>query len=170
MLCSPYDGGLLEAPRRLAFEDVETLKGGDREKSTLDHKRFSTQFVLKDVAEDFVAFANSAGGRIIFGALEKDDRLTGYEGIAAEDLRKWTSRVRNAAHAVQPPVDVDVRDIETPDGKCILVVEIPPDQLGPFQYQGKYLQRASSGNVAMPHSSVVHAVATARSAGFGLRR
>jgi len=103
--------------RQVTFEDIETLKDtGDREKSILDYKRFPApnQFVLKDVAEDFAAFANGAGGRLLYGAIEQNERLVDFDGIEERDLRAWTSRFRNAAHTVQPPVDIDVRDVKMP--------------------------------------------------------
>jgi hypothetical protein len=156
--------------RELTFEDVDSLRtSGDREKATLDYKRFNRERPLINtdgIAEDFTAFANSGGGRLILGAIEEDDRLRELQGVSEDDARRVRSTIRNIAHLVQPPVDLDTRDIQLPDGTYTFVVDIAAGQPGPFQFRGKYLQRASSGNVPMPHTSVVNAVlATSREGG-----
>ena len=147
--------------RELTYDDVESLRtAGDREKAILDYKRFAKNFAIdgEALATDFVAFANSGGGRIVFGAVEENERLKEFSGVPAEKLRMVSMSIRNTAHRVQPPVDIDVRDVDLPAGGYIVVVEIVPGQLGPFQFQGKYGQRAGSGNVPMPHTNVVNAV------------
>jgi Schlafen, AlbA_2 len=155
--------------RDLTFEDVDTLRGsGDRERSILDYKRFDSDLTIDSakLADDFGAFANSGGGRLVIGAIEKDERLVSFKGVPEKHLRRTFSTIRNTAHRVQPPVDLDVRELMTPDDEFVFLIEIRPGQAGPFQFQGRYLQRATSGNVAMSHTSVVNAVqAASRSVG-----
>jgi hypothetical protein len=82
-----------------------------------------------------------------------------FEGVAKEKSRSISASIRNAAHVVQPPVDIEVTDVEIPSTETVLfVVEIRPGQRGPFQYDGRYVQRIGDGIKAMPHTSVVHAV------------
>jgi hypothetical protein len=153
--------------RSLTFRDVEVLKeSGQRERTVLDYKRFDPNtfaISVEKIADDFAAFANAGGGRLVFGAVEKDERVVDFAGAPKRKRKSITASLRNAAHVVQPPVDIEVVDVEIPKDKTfVFVVEIRSGQRGPFQRGGRYLQRVADGNVAMPHTSVVQAVLTSR--------
>lgn len=148
---------------QLTFADVEELKdAGAREKTRVDYKEFAkTAFPMarEKLAEILASFANSGGGRIVFGAVEKDERIVRFEGADKERSGAISAGIRNAAHSVQPPVDTETVDIQIPGTEALLfVVEVKPGQRGPFQYEGRYVQRIGDGAKAMPHTSVVNAV------------
>jgi hypothetical protein len=144
--------------------DLETLMGHP-ERTVLDYKQArNPSHVGSDaLAEDLCAFANTGLGRIVFGAEEGDrDDLARLPGVPNDEIKKLRSKIRNAAHAVQPPVDVDVQDVALADDASALVVEIRPTPgRGPHQYKGRYLMRSADGNTFMVHSNVVQAVLAA---------
>ena len=151
---------------KLTFADVEDLKmSGSRERTFLDYKEFDPRNLplpREKLAQLLSAFANSGGGRVVFGVVEENEQIVKFEGAKKEKNRAIKASIRNAAHSVQPPVDVEVVDVPSPKETLLYVVEVQPGQRGPFQVDGRYLQRAGDGNVAMPHTSVVHAVQAAQ--------
>jgi hypothetical protein len=155
--------------RGLTFQDVEILKeSSEREKAFLDFKEFDFTpgkkwFDLKGVGDDLAAFANSGGGRLIFGAKEKDEHLVEFKGVPRDKRQGVDAKLRNTAHSVHPPVDIEVVDIEIPGTETyIYVVEIRAGQRGPFLHSEKYRERRGAANVAMSHTSVVQAVLAAQ--------
>lgn len=155
---------------------MESLKdSGARENTSLDYKEFDDDNLplpREKLAPILAAFANSGGGRLVFGAKDKDERILAFQGASKKKSRAITASIRNAAHAVQPPVDVEVVDIDIPRTETLLfVVEVRAGQRGPFQYDGRYLQRVGDGVAPMPHVNVVNAVqaaAPSRVSGSGL--
>jgi Putative DNA-binding domain len=156
---------------KLQYTDVEALKeAGAREKRLLDYKAFSPKVLPmppEHLAPILAAFANSGGGRLVFGAVEKDERIVRFDGAPAAQKHAITSTIRNAAHSVQPPVDFESVDVPIPGTDTVLfVVEVRSGQRGPFQHDGRYVQRIGDGVKAMPHTSVVYAVQAAQPVRF----
>ena len=156
---------------KLSYPDVEELRGlwGARENLPgLQAVRFRRPPDDQGrLAPILAAFANSGGGRLVFGAVEKDERIVEFEGAPKAKSRAITASIRNAAHSVQPPVDVEVTDIPIPKTETLLfVVEVRPGQRGPFQNNGRYVQRVGDAVTAMSHTSVVHAVQAAQQVRF----
>ena len=114
--------------RELTLEDVESLKtSGDREKANLDYKQFNRGgkgglLHAVDLADDFMAFANSGGGRLVLGAVEEREALKDLEGVEEAKIRDVFSTILNIAHMVQPPVNADAREVKIPDGTYVFVV------------------------------------------------
>jgi predicted HTH transcriptional regulator len=93
--------------RSLTFPDVEVLKtSGDRESTVIDYKQFNQNGSVdpEKLADDFAAFANSGGGRLVIGVKEKkDESIDGFAGIPKAKVRGVTSTLRNMSHRVPPP-------------------------------------------------------------------
>lgn len=148
---------------KLEFVDLEELReSGQRETTSLDYKAFDPRqspHLPKALPDALAAFANSGGGRIVFGAVDDAERILRFEGIAKEKRRAVGAGIRSASHVVQPPVDIEVKDVEIPGTQEVLfVVEVKAGQRGPFQVDGRYVQRIGDAIKAMPHTSVVHAM------------
>jgi hypothetical protein len=145
----------------LTKADLETLMGRP-ERTVLDYKQAQNPSHINPDAlgDDLCAFANTGLGRMVFGAEEGDrDDLARLPGVPNADIGKLRSKIRNASHAVQPPVEVDVQDVPLTKDASALVVEIRPTPgREPHQFKGRYLMRSADGNTAMLHSSVVRAV------------
>jgi len=152
---------------KLTYADVADLKeSGVRETTFLDYKRFNQKalpMLNEKLAEILAAFANSGGGRLVFGAVEEGEQIVDFEGVPVGKDRAVKASIRNAAHSVQPPVDIEVVGIPMPQtGDLLYVVEVRPGQRGPFQFNGRYVLRAGDGVAPMPHTSVVNAVQAAQ--------
>jgi hypothetical protein len=137
----------------------------------LEFKRFSVPatgvFDIHDLAGVLCGMANTAGGRVILGAVpDKDERLVGFDGVPGTRVRAVLQRVQEAAASVQPAVNVALHTVDTPGGSGrAVVIGVALDGSGPRQHQGRYLMRVDSTNRPMPHSMVVSAVLDARSRG-----
>ena len=147
--------------------DLETLMGRP-ERTVLDYKqaRNPSHIGADALGEDLCAFANTGLGRIVFGAEEGErDDLARLTGVPNAEVKKLRSKIRNAAHSVQPPVDVDVQDVPIADDSSALVIEVRPTPgRGPHQYKGRYWMRSADGNTFMLHTNVVQAVLAASGA------
>lgn len=145
----------------LTAEDLTTLIGKP-ERSVLDYKQAQnpSDMDADKMAEDLCAFANVGLGRLVIGAEEGDrDQAARLSGVPAALVKSCRSKLRNAAHAVQPAVHLDIQEIEVTGGRFVIVVEIRRASFGgPHQFRGKYGTRSSDGNTFMLHSSVVQAI------------
>jgi hypothetical protein len=85
---------------RLTYADLESLKeSGAREKTSLDYKSFDENNLplpREKLAPILASFANSGGGRLVFGAKEKDERIVAFEGAPKSKSRAITASIRNA--------------------------------------------------------------------------
>jgi hypothetical protein len=137
----------------------------------LELKRFSTAstgvFDIDDLAGVLCGMANTAGGRVIMGAVaDKNERLGGFEGVPEARLRSVMQRIQEAAARVQPPVNVELHPVGVPEGQnLVVIIAVVTDRQGPRQHQGRYLMRVESTNRPMPHSMVVAAVSESRAGG-----
>lgn len=145
----------------LTTGDLQTLLGRP-ERTILDYKQAKNPHHIapESLAEDLCAFANTGVGRIVFGAEEGDrDDLARLTGVPNDEIKKLRSKIRNASHTVQPPVEIDIQDVPVAETSSVIVVEIRPvPARGPHQYKGKYWMRSADGNTFMLHSSVVQAI------------
>lgn len=80
------------------------------------------------MAGEIVAFANSGGGRIIFG-VEKDGTITGLTGAEAEKVGEDMAKI--AWDSVRPPFSILSKSIPTTDG-IVVVIEIPYGPSKPY--------------------------------------
>lgn len=97
--------------------------------------------VIKDVSKDVSAFANSAGGVIIYGMLEKGNIPTGLDdGLDPKYVsREWLEQIINSN--IQRRIDgVRIKQIELSgirSGKVVYVVYIPQSLQAPHQASDK---------------------------------
>lgn len=141
----------------LTIADVQTLLGHP-EHAALDYKlsHDPSRSSPEALGDDLAAFANTGVGRLIFGAKETNDELVDLPGERLGEIAKLRSRIRNAAHTVQPSVKVDMQHLPISAERSVLVVEVTPaPSRRPHQHRGRYLFRSADGNVPMPHSMVV---------------
>jgi predicted HTH transcriptional regulator len=128
----------------LTLDDLDTINrliaDGIEESINLDYKASpalardsgSTNELCKDVS----AFANSAGGQIVYGVAE--DRTTrkptaGDPGVTDPKItREWLEQILNSK--IQPRISgVRTAAIDNKKGGAIFVITIPPNQVGPHQ-------------------------------------
>ncbi len=151
----------------LTYDDVDSLRLEKvEERFNLDYK--GSLPAQEKLAETLCALANTGGGRLLVGAVttESDHRIESFRPMDAEKLRSVMSRITNAAHLAQPPVQHDLKVIEVP-GKAefLVVVEVRDSGTGPHQFSGRYLHRVGPANVAMSHAAVVSGIEAARRLG-----
>lgn len=124
----------------LDYKDSRALEKTDRKKA--------------DISKDVSAFANAAGGTIVYGVSEKGQRPTEIDGgVDPTDIsREWLENVINST--IQPRIDVihinQIALTEHP-GRVLYVVEIPQTMAsGPHQANDhKYYKRFNFQSVAM---------------------
>ncbi|MBD2361568.1 ATP-binding protein [Anabaena minutissima FACHB-250] len=122
-------------------EDIELLiQEGVQESLTLDYKRCASLDKRnpdrnKELSKDVSAFANSAGGVIIYGVIETNHLPTkidvGYD--PAEITREWIEQVINST--IKRRIDgIRIKQIELKNnhpGRVIYVVSIPQSKRAP---------------------------------------
>ncbi len=94
-----------------------------------------------DLAAEIVAFANTDGGWLVFGVTD-DRQVTGVN-----DPDRLAQQVDNVAyHNCEPPLTVVQETVTTPEGKTLLVVQVPKGDQRPYRTnKGRYFIRTSSG-------------------------
>ncbi len=125
-LHSLIDGGGVES-LYLEFKASEALSGEN----------------IAEICKDVTAFANAAGGQIVYGVSEdkKGQSFTLDGGIRNPKFsREW---IDNILRRVQPPLQgVRIDQIKVSDGHSAFVLTIPQTQTGPHQATDhKYYQR-----------------------------
>jgi hypothetical protein len=141
-----------------SFDDISRLISEDIEESlNLDYKaspalsRDSER--VDEMCKDVSAFANSAGGQIIYGVAE--DRETRKPtnddpGITdAKITREWIEQVISSK--IQPRISgIQTAQIDNQKGGAVFVITIPPSQTGPHQAPDKrYYKRFGLQSVPM---------------------
>jgi Putative DNA-binding domain len=134
------------------FHTIKTLKdltslitGGGAESLYLEFKAtdaLSGESIV-EICKDVTAFANSAGGQIIYGISEdkKTQSFTLDSGVSNPKItREW---IDNILRRVQPPLQgVRIDQITISEGHSAFVLTIPQTQTGPHQATDhKYYQR-----------------------------
>ncbi len=122
-------------------EDIELLiHNGVQESLTLDYKRCASLDKRNptrktELSKDVSAFANSAGGMIIYGVIETNHLPTGIDvGYDPTDItREWIEQVINST--IQRRIDgIRIKQIElrkSNPGRVIYVVHIPQSRHAP---------------------------------------
>lgn len=111
----------IELPRDPLAEVSRMAAQG--EGATLEYKQKlpDTKSEKRTVLKTVVAFANGAGGTILFGVSD-DGEINGLEGVLAEERRKLTDLIRSL---VAPPPAARVWQ-QQPDGRSVLILEVLP--------------------------------------------
>lgn len=135
---------------------IESLiKNQVQESLNLDYKRSksleNTDYNKNEISKDVSAFANSDGGKIIYGVIEKNhipEKID--EGIDVEGKREWLEQVINSK--IKPRIQnviITPIDLTSHSGKAIFVVEIP---VGTTAFQAsdyRYYKRFNFQSVPM---------------------
>lgn len=146
--------------------DLEELVGDDVQESlTLDYKQSAAlaknDASRNELAKDVSAFANSAGGRIVYGIIEENHSPTGIDGGVdpAQITREWIEQVIRSR--IQPVVQgVVIKPIRLTNGFFCYVIDIPQAiALAPHQaFDNKYYRRANFLSVPMEDYEVKDAL------------
>jgi len=128
--------------------DAGVPEGRDVEyKSTFNFKENEHQKTfLKEVA----AFANSAGGDILYGVTEGAGIPTGIPGLEAFDVDATILRLNDLIRSrIQPRLfGVQFRPVSLTTGRIVFIVRVPKASGGPFMLEDKFYIR--SGPSARP--------------------
>lgn len=94
----------------------------------------------RELAKDLVCFANTDGGRILFG-VDDDGRMTGVPDV--DDLML---KVDEVAHEhCEPPVTAVVETVDVSGGAAVVVVSVPKGDARPYRTKrGQYFVRAGT--------------------------
>lgn len=126
-----------------------------QESLELDYKRSDalakTDAKKNEISKDVSAFANSAGGRIIFGIVEEGHKPVRLDGGSdpTEISREWLEQVINST--IQQRIQgVRIKAIPLSAGGHAFVVDIPRSETGPHQANDKrYYKRFEFQSVPM---------------------
>src|SRR3954470_15985012 len=139
----------------LSFTTIEALvAAGLREGRTLDFKRDPVGGRDEDKPEflaDVSAFANTAGGDLLFGVEESGGEATAAPGVALDDPDAEIRRLDGVLRAGLDPrlPTVDLRWLPGPNGRGFLIVRVPRSFLAPhrvvFRDHAKFYGRNSAG-------------------------
>ncbi|MDP2214759.1 helix-turn-helix domain-containing protein [Phenylobacterium sp.] len=138
-------------------DDLQALINDQVQESLeLDYKRSdalskSDQKAKNEISKDVAAFANSAGGRIIYGVIEQGHNPVRLDDGSdpAEITREWLEQVINSTIQQRIP-GVRIKAIPLPTGRLAFVVDIPRSETGPHQAIDKrYYKRFEFQSVAM---------------------
>lgn len=126
-----------------------------QESLELDYKRSDalakTDKAKNEISKDVSAFANSAGGRIIYGVVEQGHKPIGLDAGSdpAEITREWLEQVINSTIQQRIP-GVRIKAISLSAGGQAFVVDIPRSETGPHQASDKrYYRRFEFQSVPM---------------------
>jgi ATP-dependent DNA helicase RecG len=95
----------------------------------------------KQLAEEFVAFSNSLGGKLILGVTDEGI----VKGLNSDDVRRFNQMISNvASQHVRPPIH-PLKEIIDYEAKKILVIKIPYGINKPYcTNDGKYITRSGA--------------------------
>lgn len=156
------------------------INDGVGESLTLDYKATAaltpmTESIKKEIGKDVSAFANSAGGTIVYGLVEANHLPKAVEGIdPAVVTREWldqviTSRIQRRIEGIR------INQVLLTGGKVVYVVVVPQSDRAPhmasdnryykrFEYQSvpmeEYEVRDISNRAVGPRLSVQISLAT----------
>lgn len=106
------------------------------------HTEFKeTEIHPDDLAAALTAFANTEGGQLIFG-VDKNHQIVGVP-----DADRLMQRVDQIVYNnCEPPLTILQETISLPEGKTVLVVNVPKGELRPYRTRrGDYFVRTASG-------------------------
>ncbi|MFM0173179.1 ATP-binding protein [Paraburkholderia sediminicola] len=137
--------------RDVTFADLEALRDNQvPESHTLDYKRDfpSDREGRVSLAADVVAFANTRGGDLILGVVEKEGVIQGFAPIPLEDRDEALLGLQSAlTDLVEPKVPgVQLAAVQI-DGGFIVIVRTPPSFQAPHRVRKNsvFYARTSTG-------------------------
>ena len=130
-----------------------------RENITLDYKRCAALSrkpeKIKEISKDVSAFANSAGGTIVYGIAEDKNIPTEFDvgfDPAGEISKDWLDQIITSN--IRPRIDgIRIRPVDIPKfqpGRLVLVVSIPQSKRAPHMANdNRYYKRYNFESVPM---------------------
>lgn len=137
------------------------IENGIEENINLDYKGSGSLRKIddkkKEISKDISAFANSAGGTIIYGVKEFDEKEKrhlpeGIDSISRIDISKeWLEQVINSniSPKVQGLIITPIQVGESNDNKVIYVVEIPQSTTAHQALDKRYYKRYNFESIMM---------------------
>ena len=139
----------------------EIIKNNAEESIYLDFKASGalSNEKKKDICKDVSSFANSDGGVIIYGILEKDHKADSLSFIDGDSITKeWLEQVVN--DGIQRRIDgirIHCIRFDNDVRKTVYVLEIPISPLAPHMTKdSKYYKRFNFMSIAMEEYEVRH--------------
>lgn len=133
----------------------QLVKNQIQESLHLDYKRsdclINTEHNKIELSKDVSAFANSDGGTIIYGVIEKNHIPTEIDGgIEAKGKREWIEQILNSRIYPRIP-DIKIFPIGLKDkpGYNIFVIELPPGTTAHQASDLRYYRRFNFQSVPM---------------------
>ncbi len=83
----------------------------------------------REIAEEVCAFANAAGGMVIFGVDDKNN----ITGISIDNRQR--SNIQDAINNITPKLNCRLEEVQLAEGN-IFVIEVPSGPLKPYVYSG----------------------------------
>ena len=113
------------------------------EAENLEFKQASRQFDSDKLTRYCVALANEGGGKLILGVTDKPPRKIVGTTVFT-NIGKVKAQLLDRLH-----LRIDIDEINTPDGRVILV-HVPSRPIGrPIEYRGAYWMRSDESLVPM---------------------
>jgi Putative DNA-binding domain len=149
--------------RRIDFK--EAFKRTDNGKSRDSH----------EIAKDVAAFANSSGGDIVYGLIEKDGIAIGTTSVASvEEVEELHNFVQTSVRdGVSPYIDIRCKYIPIGDNSGVYVIRVPKSFQAPHAVRKRgerealwFFRRGEDSAIPMEESDVRHAYTT----GFDIPR
>lgn len=144
---------------RINLEYIQNLIDSKIEESiTLDYKRELTKN-NKEIAKDISAFANTSGGRIIYGIVEIDSLPNSINWIDNKGVKERIESV--ILTNIQPEIKgYDIYSVENPKNpsQAIFIVDIPESPDAPHMAKNKYHIRRNLISEPMEDLEVKNAI------------
>lgn len=170
----------MRLPQEWQEEDLlQLIKEKHEESIELDFKRADalakTDGSKKEISKDISAFANSAGGTVVYGIAESDDDPHYAESLTPIDpkefSKEWLENVINSR--IQPriptPVINPVRMDQSASGKVAYVVVIPQSDTGHQASDKRYYKRFNFQSVPMEDYEVRQTMSRASRPAYRIR-
>lgn len=142
--------------------DLALLHAGNVKESLYLEFKASAAIDKKDdakkleMARDVSAFANSAGGQIIYGMAEKNHEPSGLDvGIDPKSYPTiWFEQILQQ-HITPNIHGLDIHHVPLSNGNVAVVITIPPTNGDPHQVSdGKYFRRNNFNRISMDHYEI----------------
>lgn len=114
-----------------------------------------TDRIKKEISKDVSSFANSAGGTIVYGIIEKGHLPVSIDGIDPQTVtREWLDQVISSR--IQQRIDgVLINQVQLSDGNVVYVVIIPQSERAPHMASdNRYYKRFNFRSVPMEEYEV----------------
>jgi hypothetical protein len=150
----------------MTLNDIKTLiESGEAEHKSLEFKRAAALLDKKEISKDVSSFANSAGGKIIYGVAENPLRLDPIDPKQFPKDRLEQIIINNIAPRIP---DIRISAIGAEDSKVLYVVEIPQGKTAHQAIDKRYHRRYEGTTLAMEDYEIRDVMARASGIETGL--